>query len=203
MDYQVEDVQNLPYESIGHEIRPEQPEHDVSNGHDVEPLGLPHAQAGEEISTEPSASDLPNTVNQGSEHVPPFDPLSFHILTYSLADRLFMHGLKELSKQKVERELLLRLDVDSFPQAVVEIYKSTPRQDRGLRDLAVKITMDHMIELRTRGESMPAVLEDKLLEQVPQFSYDLLVTMMNKSVLDWKENGVCRKNWSVENIRWY
>lgn len=32
---------------------------------------------------------------------PPFDPLSFHILMYSLADRMFIQGLKALSQQNV------------------------------------------------------------------------------------------------------
>jgi hypothetical protein len=50
------------------------------------------------------------------------DPLSFHIPMYSLADRLFIQGLKALSKQNVERELVQRIDANSFPQAIIEIY---------------------------------------------------------------------------------
>ncbi|CEJ62639.1 hypothetical protein PMG11_11134 [Penicillium brasilianum] len=67
------------------------------------------------------------------------DPLSFHILMYALADRMFIEGLKGLSKRKVEQELLQRLDASSFPSGIVEIYNSTPSQDRGLRDLAVRV----------------------------------------------------------------
>lgn len=58
---------------------------------------------------------------------------------YSLADRMFIKGLKILSKQNVERELVRQLDADSFPQAILEIYNSTPPDDRGLRDLAIPI----------------------------------------------------------------
>jgi hypothetical protein len=47
---------------------------------------------------------------------------SFHILMYSLADRLFIQGLKALSKQNVGRKLVERLDANSFPQAIIEIY---------------------------------------------------------------------------------
>ncbi|KAJ5535100.1 hypothetical protein N7527_001354 [Penicillium freii] len=38
--------------------------------------------------------------------------LSFHILMYSLADRMFIHGLKALSKEKVEKELAQRRSED-------------------------------------------------------------------------------------------
>lgn len=203
LDYQVEDVQSLPSESVGNETEPEKPENNGPDGNGVESLGPSNTLAGEGVSPTPSAGGLPKTANHVSDHIPPYDPLSFHILIYSLADRLFIHGRKELSKQKVERELLQRLDVNSFSRAVIEVYKSTPPHERGLRDLAVKITMDHMTELRTRRESVPAALEDRLLEQVPQFTYDLLVAMMNTSVRDWNLNGVCRKNWSVENFSWY
>ncbi|KAJ5842562.1 uncharacterized protein N7525_000303 [Penicillium rubens] len=80
------------------------------------------------------------------------DPLSFHILIYSLADRMFIVGLEAISKAKVERELLRRLDANTFQSAIVEIYNSTPASDRGLRDLAVEITLYHLRELRTSKE---------------------------------------------------
>jgi hypothetical protein len=99
----------------------------------------------EEIPSTPpegrmSQSDLNGVsdVSRGPAPIP--NPLSFQILMYSLADRLFIQCLEALSKQNVERELVERLDANSFPQAIIEIYKSTPQNDRGLRDLAVKIT---------------------------------------------------------------
>lgn len=83
------------------------------------------------------------------------DLLSFHILMYSLTDRLFIQGLKALSKKKVERELVERLDANSFPRAIIEIYNSTSQDDRGLRDLAVKITMDHLTTTGASGIVVP------------------------------------------------
>lgn len=97
------------------------------------------------------------------------DPLSFHILMYALADRMFIEGLKGLSKRKVEQELLQRLDASSFPSGIVEIYNSTPSQDRGLRDLAVRVTMHHLTRLRTDDEEKPASFQNSLLQSVPQF----------------------------------
>lgn len=112
---------------------------------------------------------------------------------YSLADRMFIRGLKILSQQNVERELGQQLDAVSFPQAVLEIYNSTPPEDRGLRDLAIQYTMDNLTSLRSE-EDAPAAFEDSLLKSAPQFSYDLLVAVMNKSVQDWNQYGACRKN---------
>ena len=75
------------------------------------------------------------------DQAPEYDTLCFHILMYSLADRLFIEGLKALSKENVEHELVQRLDVSSFTEAISEIYRSTPIHDRGLRDLAIKTTI--------------------------------------------------------------
>ncbi|KAL2870568.1 uncharacterized protein BJX67DRAFT_344114 [Aspergillus lucknowensis] len=60
---------------------------------------------------------------------------------YALVDCMFIKGLKGLYKRKVEQELLLQLNASSFPSVIVEIYKSTLSQDRGLRDLVVRVTM--------------------------------------------------------------
>ncbi|KAL4810246.1 hypothetical protein BDV18DRAFT_166675 [Aspergillus unguis] len=111
-----------------------------------------------------------------------YDTLSFHILMYSLADRLFIAGLKALSAQYVEQELVRRLDARSYPDAVSEIYRSTPTHDRGLRDLAVKITMDHLTTLRQSDGIASATLQNSLLESLPQFAHDLRVAMMDECV---------------------
>lgn len=114
---------------------------------------------------------------------------------YSLADRMFIRGLKILSQQNVEQELVQQLDAVSFPQAIFEIYNSTPPEDRGLRDVAIQYTMNNLNSLRSEGEDAPAAFEDSLLKSAPQFSYDLLVAVMNKSVHDWNQYGACRMNW--------
>jgi hypothetical protein len=131
-----------------------------------------------------------------------FDPLSFHILMYSLADRMFIAGLKALSKDKVERGLLQRLDAHTFQNAIVEIYNSTPASDRGLRNLAVEITLNHLTELRTSEEAAHLAFPNSLAKSVPQFSSDLLIAMMDKIVCDWNQQGLCRKNWARETDPW-
>lgn len=128
------------------------------------------------------------------------NPLSFHILMYSLADRLFIQGLKALSKQNVERELMQQLNANSFSRAIIEIYRSTPKNERGLRDLAVKITMNHLTALRSTQESGTAAFQNNLLLSVPQFSYDLLVEMKDKSVFFWSQDKLFERDWLMEYI---
>ncbi|OXV07290.1 hypothetical protein Egran_04945 [Elaphomyces granulatus] len=114
-----------------------------------------------------------------------YDTLSFHILMYSLADRLFIRGLKALAKVNVVRELEQRLNAECFPSAVTDIYNSTPPHDRGLRDIAVDTTLSHLAELRRKDESGQAALPNSLLKQIPDYTYDLSVSMINKRTPEW------------------
>lgn len=59
-----------------------------------------------------------------------FDPLSLHILMYSLADRMLIGGPKALSKAKVERELLLRLDSNTFPRSILFYFRDIQLNSR-------------------------------------------------------------------------
>ncbi|KGO75155.1 Uncharacterized protein PITC_058250 [Penicillium italicum] len=72
-----------------------------------------------------------NSLGNTDEHLTPFDPLSFHILMYSLADRMFIEGLKALSKGKVERGLVQRLDANTFQSAIMEIYRKQSKSVGG------------------------------------------------------------------------
>ncbi|KGO76758.1 Uncharacterized protein PITC_091120 [Penicillium italicum] len=140
--------------------------------------------------------------------------LSVHISMYSLADRMCIHGLKALSKEKLEKELTRRqLDSSTFPHAVHEIYKSTPANDQALRNMVVKITMENLVRLRTGVKKMdlteggtgeepgPVAFPDSLVKSVPQFSADLAVAMMDKTVTDWNRHGVCKPNWVQQDIK--
>ncbi|CAG7980534.1 unnamed protein product [Penicillium salamii] len=112
------------------------------------------------------------------------DPLSFHILMYSLADRMFIEGLKDLSSQKAEQELNRQLvgkpDLSLLPRAIMEIYSSTPAHARGLRDIAVRVTMDRMAIIDGYSR-VGEFLKNGLLDPVPQFGFDLLVAIMHKN----------------------
>ncbi|KAE8379706.1 hypothetical protein BDV26DRAFT_156017 [Aspergillus bertholletiae] len=159
------------------------------------PLPDPSAHSPPEIEgVLPDSAQAEGSCEPSS--VPTFNPLSFHILMYSLADRMLIHGLKALSQQNVEQELVQHLDADMFPQAILEIYNSTPKSDRGLRDVAVKVTMGHLTMLRKEDETGNLIFKKSLLESVPQFTYDLLLKIMNKSTAMWDKGGAIQRDWS-------
>ena len=97
---------------------------------------------GENASEGPS-EEISNADSLG-EIAQCFDPLSFHIQMYSLADRMCIEGLKHLSKDKTKKEMTKCGNHTTFEQAIWEIYKSTPTHDQPLRDMAVKVTMDNL-----------------------------------------------------------
>jgi hypothetical protein len=61
--------------------------------------------------------------------------------------------------------------------------------------MVVGMTMYHLTALRSAGKSEAAAFQNDLLKSVPQFSYDLLVAIMNNSVSVWNEGRVIGKNW--------
>lgn len=104
------------------------------------------------------------------------DPTIFHILMYSLADRLMMEPLKNLSKSKVEKQLLHRFHPTIFPMAINAIYRSTPASDRGLRDMIITITTHNIRELR---QIEPQIPFSEILSENLQFSSDLCLAFMD------------------------
>jgi hypothetical protein len=114
-----------------------------------------------------------------------WEPLSFHILMYSLADRMFINGLETLAHCKFQKELFQPFDSSTFRTAIMEIYNSTPAIDRGLRDHAVGFTMKNIKVLWSEGAQTPGwedqALTNSLLKSVPQFAYDMLVATLDKA----------------------
>lgn len=156
---------------------------------------IPEATVETTLTTNLSASSLGESSKSPIHTVETYDPLSFHVLMYSLADRLLIDGLKAASKIYFYDRLMERLDSQSFPLAVLEVYRSTPQHDRGLRDLIIKVTMRHLMILRDPQEPDTGALQNDLLQQVPDFAYDLSVAMMDKCVTNWKQLGYCRTEW--------
>ncbi|OJD16608.1 hypothetical protein AJ78_03248 [Emergomyces pasteurianus Ep9510] len=109
--------------------------------------------------------------------------LSFHVLMYSLAERLFIHGLKHLSKQNVERELNQHVEGDTFLATILEIYKTTPEHDRALRNLIVDMTIKHLTPLRRGDNRLTSSLESDIITQAPEFSRELLIALMDRWTL--------------------
>ncbi|CAG8175885.1 unnamed protein product [Penicillium salamii] len=167
------------------------------NGHTSSNTPLPDASEADDIVADEhalcqqlqgeEAKDSASQLGDAKEYPQAaVDPLSFHILMYSLADRMFIEGLKDQSSRKAEQELnqqlIEKVDQCLLPRAIVEIYSSTPAGVRGLRDIAVRVTMARLAKLNRMGCSgLGEILKNGLLDPVPQFCFDLLVAIMDNN----------------------
>ncbi|EMT69541.1 Kelch repeat and BTB domain-containing protein 1 [Fusarium odoratissimum] len=84
---------------------------------------------------------------------PPLSPqLSLHAKVYALGEKYGIEGLKKAAKGKFESEIQSgNVGIDDFAEAAEEVYTSTVSEDRGLRDVVVKmieqdiLLLDHVV----------------------------------------------------------
>ncbi|KAF5265660.1 hypothetical protein FOXYS1_3509 [Fusarium oxysporum] len=84
---------------------------------------------------------------------PPLSPqLSLHAKVYALGEKYRIEGLKKAAKGKFESEMQSgNVGIDDFAEAAEEVYTSTVSEDRGLRDVVVKmieqdiLLLDHVV----------------------------------------------------------
>ncbi|KAF5685943.1 kelch repeat BTB domain-containing protein [Fusarium circinatum] len=86
------------------------------------------------------------------EEPTPSSQLSLHAKVYALGEKYRIEGLKKEAQRKFESEIQSgNVGVDDFAEAVEEVYTSTVSDDRGLRDVVVRmieqdiLLLDHMV----------------------------------------------------------
>lgn len=123
-------------------------------------------------------------------------PMLFNVKVYQVADKYFVPQLKQRAKDKFEQIARTCWQMDDFPVAIAEAYRCTQKHDRGLRELLVQISQDHIGEL-VKSESFRSVLEE-----IAGFAADLALT------LSWGESpkasckyscSQCSRTWSWYN----
>lgn len=92
----------------------------------------------------------------------------FHAEVYKVANMYDIPALKECSKKKFASAMNADWNTDDFPYAISEVYKNTPLEDGGLRDLTVAITREHIKTLIGRDDF------SRLLRKTADFSADLI-----------------------------
>ncbi|KAF5556556.1 kelch repeat BTB domain-containing protein [Fusarium mexicanum] len=96
--------------------------------------------------------------------------LSLHAKVYGLGEKYRIEGLKKEAQRKFESEIQSgNVGVDDFAEAVEEVYTSTVSDDRGLRDVVVK-----MIELDVLLLDHAVVRE---VMRATEFALDVLLYM--------------------------
>lgn len=90
---------------------------------------------------------------------------------YQAADKYDIPSLKKHAKGKFKAAISAGWSLDDFSGAIFVAYDSTPSTDRGLRDLIVKTSRDHINEL------LENELFRELLRKTPDFAADLIPSL--------------------------
>ncbi|KAN0074894.1 BTB/POZ fold [Elaphomyces granulatus] len=131
----------------------------------------------------------------------------FHVLMYVEADYFQVDRLKALAKEKFCASFMDKPDRKSFQAAVVEVYRSTPEYDRGLKDVVIASTRNNLATLRNWWYP---VLNNDLLRSVPEFAVDLCIATLDKYVEDqnpqqsypyWMANGSPANDQKLDAVR--
>jgi hypothetical protein len=87
------------------------------------------------------------------------------------ADKYMISALKDLAKEKFRSAINTSWAIDDFPLTVAEVYSSTPGDDRGPRDLAVKVADTNIKRLLQNQQFRD------LLGKSPGFAADIVISM--------------------------
>ena len=126
----------------------------------------------------------------GSDQAP-VSPMTFSARVYSIADKYHVPALKSQAKQKFEKAVKTCWNMDDFPNAIIEVYNSTPATDRGLRDLVVGIAYMHINTLLKKQDFR------NVLEETVGFAADVTEFMAVEGDSAPKEYKCpsCSKHW--------
>jgi len=97
----------------------------------------------------------------------------FDAQVYQIADKYGMEDLKTHSQEKFHNAITTGWSMDDFPLAISIVYESTPEQDRGLRDLAVEVSLQNIDKLLDRDDFRG------LLRTTADFAADLIPFLAN------------------------
>ncbi|KAJ5938796.1 BTB/POZ protein [Penicillium verhagenii] len=117
-------------------------------------------------------------------------PMIFNIKLYQMADKYFIPQLKKKAKYKFEQIAKTCWEMDDFPIAIAEAYQRTHKHDRDLRELLVKISQEHVVELAENEKFCSA------LEETTGFAADLALSL-SEAVNHKASCAYCRKTWTL------
>ncbi|OQE82013.1 hypothetical protein PENNAL_c0038G09757 [Penicillium nalgiovense] len=100
---------------------------------------------------------------------PQMCPLLFNVKVYAIADKFEVEYLKIQAKLTFVTLAQDYWNSDEFLTAAFEAYTTTPKLDRGLRDVVVAVCQKHRKELRERKGF------EKLVEETPGLATDIVL----------------------------
>jgi sulfur relay (sulfurtransferase) DsrC/TusE family protein len=100
---------------------------------------------------------------------PQMCPLLFNVKVYAIADKFEVEYLKIQAKLTFVTLAQDYWNSDEFLTAAFEAYTTTPKSDRGLRDVVVAVCQKHRKELREKKAF------EKLVEETPGLATDIVL----------------------------
>lgn len=92
----------------------------------------------------------------------------FDVQMYQMADKYEIASLKGVCKKGYHRWATKHWTLLLFSRSITEIYSTTPREDRGLRDIVTDISSAHESELSKRVDFLEAI------QATPEFAVDFI-----------------------------
>ncbi|KAI2707456.1 hypothetical protein CBS147354_9518 [Penicillium roqueforti] len=71
-------------------------------------------------------------------------PMLFNVKVYQIGDKYGIPKLKAQAKEKFSVAITTCWEMDDFPTAIASAYSTTSSADRGLRDLLVSTSLEHI-----------------------------------------------------------
>lgn len=113
---------------------------------------------------------------------PKIPPMLLNVRLYQIADKYDIPALKKETKEKFCNRAATCWESDDFPLAIIEAYTTTPKQDRGLRDIIVEVSCNHMSELLKRVDFL------QVLEEETGFAIDMLQFSVSENYKGKRDN---------------
>ena len=139
-------------------------------------------------------SETPGSSSQGGAKAPempgsiPGNPSLIHAQMYGMGDKYLIPDLKTYARQLFKQAFSTQEGV-LMGDTVIEVYSSTPENDRGLRDIVLETLLAN-----PNSPFRDAGFRTAAIDVVPKFGFDLLGRMFDKignSHLYYVPHGYC------------
>ena len=93
---------------------------------------------------------------------------------YAIAEKYNIKSIKDLACEKFQTAAYRDWNSPYFPVTIGFVYRSTPPSDRGLHDIVVKLSKDHLKSLLARPEF------ESIMEEYGDFGRDLVKAIAHR-----------------------
>ncbi|KAL4777963.1 hypothetical protein BJX76DRAFT_363185 [Aspergillus varians] len=120
-------------------------------------------------------------------------PMLFNVKVYQIGDKYGVPKLKAEAKEKFSVAIKTCWEMDDFPIAIASAYSTTASTDRGLRDLLVSTSLEHINDL-LKNDDFKQTLRETL-----GFAADLVQNQGHQVSTTTYHCPNCMNNWGIQS----